>query len=164
MLDFVYTDVLLLVQVQLGCVWLQLPSVSLVNLFFIFFLFSIDVLDNAERQTSCYRRSGIKENNKPNKSKSRSKWVRQRSDCYVYGQAYMQIMVSDNEDAPNRPKHLSNLRWRNRCSVKCWHWLFIIAVSSIDCVTANRPPQFLTGAQTEIVLRLKEGADTPVGE
>lgn len=79
--------------------------------------------------------------------------------CYVYGLAYTRIMVSDNEDARN--KHLSNLRWRNWWSIKCC--IFTI-VCFIGCVTANRPPQFLTGAQTEIVLRLKEGPDSPVGE
>lgn len=67
-------------------------------------------------------------------------------------------MVSDNEDARN--KHLSSLRWRNWWSIE--RCIFTI-VCFISCVTANRPPQFLTGAQTEIVLRLKEGPDTPVG-
>ena len=110
------------------------------------------VTDNPERQLLQLRK-------KWNKSKSRSKWVRQRSHCCVYGQAYIQIMVSDNEDAPN--KHLLSLRWRNWWSLK---YLLFTIVCSINFVTANRPPQFLTGAQTEIVLRLKEGLDTPVGE
>ena len=70
-------------------------------------------------------------------------------------------MVSDNEDAPNTHHHRLNLRWRNWWSVK---YLLFTIVCLIDFVTANRPPQFLTGAQTEIVLRLKEGPDTPVGE
>lgn len=33
----------------------------------------------------------------------------------------------------------------------------------IGCVVCNRPPRFLIDGQTEIVLRLKEGNDTPVG-
>lgn len=33
----------------------------------------------------------------------------------------------------------------------------------IGCVTCNRPPRFLIDGQTEIVLRLKEGDDTPIG-
>ncbi len=40
----------------------------------------------------------------------------------------------------------------------------LLILFAIRRVIANHPPQFLTGAQTEIVLRLKEGADTPVGK
>ena len=33
-----------------------------------------------------------------------------------------------------------------------------------DAVRGNLPPRFLIDGQTEIVLRLKEGAATPVGK
>lgn len=39
-----------------------------------------------------------------------------------------------------------------------------VLLLAVENVTANHPPQFLTGAQTEIILRLKEGADNPVGK
>lgn len=35
---------------------------------------------------------------------------------------------------------------------------------SVISVKGNRPPRFLIDGQTEIVLRLKEGVDTPVGK
>lgn len=34
----------------------------------------------------------------------------------------------------------------------------------VSCVVCNRPPRFLIDGQTEIVLRLKEGEDTPIGK
>lgn len=43
-------------------------------------------------------------------------------------------------------------------------WLYWLALSSLTAGTlGNRPPRFLIDGQTEIVLRLKEGPDTPVG-
>ncbi|XP_044756938.1 cadherin-23 [Coccinella septempunctata] len=55
-------------------------------------------------------------------------------------------------------------------SARCWElgdfWsvlcflVFLCCVSSVEC---NRPPRFLIDGQTEIVLRLKEGEETPVG-
>ncbi|KAJ8962164.1 hypothetical protein NQ318_018121 [Aromia moschata] len=41
--------------------------------------------------------------------------------------------------------------------------IFLLLNFSIKSVSCNRPPRFLIDGQTEIVLRLKEGADTPVG-
>lgn len=44
---------------------------------------------------------------------------------------------------------------------------FCLMLSSVSCMEArnNRPPRFLIDDQhSEIVLRLKEGPDTPVGE
>lgn len=38
---------------------------------------------------------------------------------------------------------------------------FLSVFSSVKC---NRPPRFLIDGQTEIVLRLKEGEETPVGK
>jgi hypothetical protein len=41
----------------------------------------------------------------------------------------------------------------------------LLAASSLPkTVSANRPPRFLIDGQTEIVLRLKEGPETPVGK
>ncbi|XP_015840656.1 cadherin-23 isoform X2 [Tribolium castaneum] len=39
----------------------------------------------------------------------------------------------------------------------------VIVVCVINSVQCNRPPRFLINGQTEIVLRLKEGKETPVG-
>lgn len=41
-------------------------------------------------------------------------------------------------------------------------WLVILSVFVI--ATANRPPRFLIDGQSEIVIRLKESPDTPVGK
>lgn len=49
------------------------------------------------------------------------------------------------------------------CSVQCMLFL-VFFVSVFSSVAGNRPPRFLIDGQTEIVLRLKEGEDTPVGK
>lgn len=41
-----------------------------------------------------------------------------------------------------------------------WIWLLLV----VQAVTANRPPRFLIDGQSEIVVRLKEGPETPVGK
>lgn len=40
-------------------------------------------------------------------------------------------------------------------------WLMSVC---IKCVQCNRPPRFIIEGHSEIVLRLKEGPDTPVGK
>lgn len=40
----------------------------------------------------------------------------------------------------------------------------IVISSCVNPVQCNRPPRFLIDGQTEIVLRLKEGQETPVGK
>lgn len=42
-------------------------------------------------------------------------------------------------------------------------YLTVILIFFIGCVGGNRPPRFLIDGQTEIVLRLREGDETPVG-
>lgn len=46
--------------------------------------------------------------------------------------------------------------------------VLVYVLGLVSCVTAangvNRPPKFLLEGQSEIVLRLKEGPETPVGE
>lgn len=44
-----------------------------------------------------------------------------------------------------------------RCVLMLWLMLLFAVV------VANRPPRFLIDGQSEIVVRLKEGTDTPVG-
>lgn len=39
-------------------------------------------------------------------------------------------------------------------------WLIV----GLQVVAANRPPRFLIDGRSEIVIRLKEGPDTPVGK
>lgn len=41
-------------------------------------------------------------------------------------------------------------------------WLILLMI--IGGALANRPPRFLIDGQSEIVVRLKEGLDTPVGK
>lgn len=44
-------------------------------------------------------------------------------------------------------------------------WLaFVFACLLASCSARNNPPRFLIDGQTEIVIRLKEGPDTPVGK
>ncbi|XP_066258040.1 cadherin-23 isoform X2 [Euwallacea similis] len=47
-------------------------------------------------------------------------------------------------------------------SVRCFLML-IVFICAFSKVSSNRPPRFLIDGQTEIVLRLKEGEETPVG-
>ena len=52
-----------------------------------------------------------------------------------------------------------NLIW------ECWRFGLLFATCFVaDAVRGNLPPRFLIDGQTEIVLRLKEGAATPVGK
>ena len=43
-------------------------------------------------------------------------------------------------------------------------WLACLLLALATGVAANHPPRFLIDGQTEIVLRLREGNETPVGE
>lgn len=43
------------------------------------------------------------------------------------------------------------------------YWLTVVAIL-LQLSAANKPPQFVTDWQTEIIVRLKEGPETPVGE
>lgn len=43
-------------------------------------------------------------------------------------------------------------------------YVLITVLLLANSVFANRPPKFLIDGQTEIVLRLKEGSDTPAGK
>lgn len=47
---------------------------------------------------------------------------------------------------------------------KIWLYTFILLSYPTLRVSGNRPPQFVIGSQPEIILRLKEGPDTPVGK
>nr|CAD7259203.1 unnamed protein product [Timema shepardi] len=65
----------------------------------------------------------------------------------------------------------SSFRMRDRSTFKVrlkaesyWQWILLVLLVGLCLeVAANRPPRFLINGQTEIVLRLKEGAETPVG-
>ncbi|XP_067000515.2 cadherin-23 [Anabrus simplex] len=46
---------------------------------------------------------------------------------------------------------------------RCHHVVWTALVLLLGTAVANRPPRFLIDGQTEIVLRLKEGSETPVG-
>lgn len=49
-------------------------------------------------------------------------------------------------------------------NIRCYLILTFLSLSQLKRVQSNRPPRFLIDGQTEIVLRLKEGNETPVGE
>lgn len=49
-------------------------------------------------------------------------------------------------------------------SLKLICFLNVLCMVCIQGVLANRPPRFLIDGRSEIVIRLKEGPDTPVGE
>lgn len=61
-----------------------------------------------------------------------------------------------------RLKSVANCNW-----LACLLYLSVLAMSSLTAVQCNkypnRPPRFLIDGHSEIVLRLKEGPDTPVG-
>lgn len=42
--------------------------------------------------------------------------------------------------------------------------ILFFVLFNLSVVSCNRPPRFLIDGQTEIVLRLKEGKDNPVGK
>lgn len=57
--------------------------------------------------------------------------------------------------------------YSNKAKVRYKNFQFILLVFIVLLVQpslANRPPRFLIDGQTEIVLRLKEGSETPVGK
>ncbi|XP_023311794.1 cadherin-23 [Anoplophora glabripennis] len=55
------------------------------------------------------------------------------------------------------------IKFKSKRCFPRFHYLFAVLLYSVISVKGNRPPRFLIDGQTEIVLRLKEGVDTPVG-
>lgn len=58
------------------------------------------------------------------------------------------------------------IKFKNGFSQPCFSgakYLFLLTCL-VNVVSCNRPPRFLLDGQNEIVLRLKEGPETPVGE
>lgn len=45
-----------------------------------------------------------------------------------------------------------------------WEIRWLTVLIFVQLSAANKPPQFVTDWQTEIIVRLKEGPETPVGE
>lgn len=45
-----------------------------------------------------------------------------------------------------------------------WKIYWLTVVFLVQFSAANKPPQFVTDWQTEIIVRLKEGPETPIGE
>lgn len=62
-------------------------------------------------------------------------------------------------------EHTKRKRTHNGFTIKVRFKVLYLAFFTfcIGCVGCNRPPRFLIDGQTEIVLRLREGDDTPVG-
>ncbi|XP_034949613.1 uncharacterized protein [Chelonus insularis] len=50
-----------------------------------------------------------------------------------------------------------------RFKVDLWNFLCVLICIVSPCLARNHPPQFLINGQTEIVVRLREGPETPVG-
>lgn len=45
-----------------------------------------------------------------------------------------------------------------------WEICWLTVVVLVQFSAANKPPQFITDWQTEIIVRLKEGPETPAGK
>ncbi|XP_053979716.1 cadherin-23 [Hylaeus volcanicus] len=64
-------------------------------------------------------------------------------------------------------KPITTISWLLRCykrrRFKSGWLVFVFICFLSSCSARNNPPRFLTDGQTEIILRLKEGPDTPVG-
>lgn len=53
---------------------------------------------------------------------------------------------------------------KNKYIISTVHFTIILCINfCVNFVTCNRPPKFVIEGQSEIVLRLREGAETPVG-
>jgi hypothetical protein len=53
----------------------------------------------------------------------------------------------------------------HRLILECWRFGLLFATCFVvEATDGNHPPKFLIDGQTEIVLRLQEGAATPVGK
>lgn len=65
-----------------------------------------------------------------------------------------------------RVRHYECAQWTVSVSLLSEILLYfvLICIISTKDVYANRPPKFIIDGQTEIVLRLKEGSDTPAGK
>lgn len=65
-----------------------------------------------------------------------------------------------------RVRHYECAQWTVYVSLLSEILLYfvLICIISTKDVYANRPPKFIIDGQTEIVLRLKEGSDTPAGK
>lgn len=76
--------------------------------------------------------------------------------------------ASDARDRTSSWKTTNNVIGRQRNMVVPrygWkiYWLTVL-VALVRFSAANKPPQFVTDWQTEIIVRLKEGPETPAGE
>lgn len=60
------------------------------------------------------------------------------------------------------------LLWWGRALLRCRVLVACVVLSVVaglvEGAAANKPPRFLIDGQTEIVIRLKEGPETPIGE
>ncbi|GLV38052.1 Cadherin 88C [Carabus blaptoides fortunei] len=68
-----------------------------------------------------------------------------------------------NELSWRSPDHQRSTNQRTLRRLRHWRWMYVLVLLVCGGVQCNRPPRFLIDGQTEIVLRLKEGEDTPVG-
>lgn len=57
------------------------------------------------------------------------------------------------------------IKFKSTTNFQCFIIVFLVLLNyNVSSVVCNKPPRFLIDGQTEIVLRLKEGEETPVGE
>lgn len=66
---------------------------------------------------------------------------------------------------PYKKVRLKKYRSVNKCNIIFKFYLNLLIYLSffIICVLGNRPPKFLLEGQSEIVIRLKEGSESPIG-
>jgi hypothetical protein len=77
-----------------------------------------------------------------------------------------------DNNQPNLRKIINSSNMHRKMRLKIFIWirgidfilLTFICLNIVGFVECNRPPRFLMDGQSEIVLRLKEGPETPVGE
>lgn len=60
--------------------------------------------------------------------------------------------------------HFVKIKFKPLTKCDCFTTVLLLLLSFVQIIKCNRPPRFLIDGQTEIVLRLKEGAETPVGK
>lgn len=79
----------------------------------------------------------------------------------------------ENTDVPKslKSKPYKKVRLKKTYKLDNSHFIFSIYLTIVVCISlnvdfviCNRPPKFVIEGQSEIVLRLREGLETPVGK
>lgn len=82
--------------------------------------------------------------------------INNKIQCHRWAMKARVRFFAKNAKTPPRVR----LKLGQRICIECVFWLLVC----VQIVAANRPPRFLIDGRSEIVIRLKEGPDTPVGK